>query len=152
MRIFYNFKCLLFCEIKLCYFLIDYFFQTSVPSSVCFGLKCTAGLTGLGGTAGLLFSIDPDPGDLGLFVDFGKSRFGDSVTGVLGLGGIRGLSFLLIIIGLRLDLEMDEGSVGSDGGLQGSGSRSVSGLDLQFSGSGLLQSNFSPSVVLERVP
>jgi len=45
---------------------------------------------------------------------------------------------------------MDEGSVGSDGGLQGSGSRSVS--DLQFSGSGLLQSNFSPSVVLERVP
>jgi len=51
-------------------------------------LKCTAGLTGLGGTAGLLFSIDPDPGDLGLFVDFGKSRFGDSVTGVLGLGGI----------------------------------------------------------------
>ena len=104
----------------------------------------------MGGTAGLLFSIDPDPGDLGLFVDFGKSRFGDSVTGVLGLGGIRGLSFLLIRIGLRLDLEMDEGSVGSDGGLQGSGSRSVS--DLQFSGSGLLQSNFSPSVVLERVP
>ena len=47
---------------------------------------------------------------------------------------------------------MDEGSVGSDGGLQGSGSRSVSGLDLQFSGSDLLQSNFSPSVVLERVP
>ena len=107
-----------------------YFCQTSVPSSVCFGLKCTAGLTGLGGTTGLLFSIDTAPGDLGLFVDFGKSRFGDSVTGVLGLGGSWGLSFLLIRIGLRLDLEMDEGSVGSDGGLQGSGSRSVSGLGL----------------------
>ena len=59
---------------------------------------------------------------------------------------------MLIRIGLRLDLEMDEGSVGSDEGLQGSGSRSVSGLYLQLSGSGLLQSIFSPSVVLERVP
>ena len=104
-------------------------------------MKCTAGLTGLGGTAGLLYSIDPFPGDLGLFVDFGKSIFGDSVPGVWGL------SFLLIRIGLRLDLEMDEGSVGSDRGLQGSGSRSVSGLDLQFSGSGLLQTIFSSSVV-----